>query len=251
MSSTHIPHWLKSVAWFWCSLCLLLVTVSAQPIATGLMAYATINEKTFYVLGGARPSGIGISFTYPPQFYSLDLTQHGWNTSNPPWKMMRYPLALQPDSVASSNYSIADSPDNRTLDVWVVVDPNMLVKYDFGNDTWTQVPVNNSVHGTGVRAVTDPTTGLVYFPGGGGSNSDMVVYDSNTGLFTNGPSNSSVVTVEPFYSFTWNSQLNKFIYFTGNVSTANVSTVNPFYEFTPSTGQWSQMVIVHRTVKHR
>jgi hypothetical protein len=201
------------------------------------MAYGTTDENTLYVVGGAHYTGVSKG-NFTTQFYALNLTQTGWNTSNPPWTMMSYPTSLLPRAISRFQYSMALSPDNSTLGVWDVTDADRLVEYSVGNASWTSATITDSLSGNGVQAVTDPTTGLVYFPGGGPANySAMMVYNPTTGMITDAPSSYPIVNGTPYYSFTWNSQRNKFIYFTGKAD-----AINPFYEFTPSTGQWSQMV---------
>ncbi|KAG0288969.1 hypothetical protein BGZ97_006605, partial [Linnemannia gamsii] len=133
------------------------------------MAYTTIDENTFYTLGGAHYWSGKNSISHEKQFYSLDLTQSGWNTSNPPWKTLTYPSVLSPLSDTRSVYSIAVTPDNRMFSVWGLDGDDILVKYNIGYDYWTPVNITNTAAGRGLHAVTDPTTGLVYIPGGGSS----------------------------------------------------------------------------------
>ncbi|KAG9071501.1 hypothetical protein KI688_005713 [Linnemannia hyalina] len=193
ISSSHIPRWLKPIAWFWGLLCLLVITASAQPISTCCMAYGTTNENTLYVVGGAHYTGIS-EVAFPAQFYALNLTQTGWNTSNPPWTMMSYPTSLLPRAMSRFQYSMALSPDNSTLGVWDVTDADRLVEYSVGNASWTSVNITDTLSGDGVQAVTDPTTGLVYFPGGGPANySAMMVYNPTTGMITDAPSSYPIV----------------------------------------------------------
>lgn len=242
MFTLHIPHSLRLIAWFWGLLYLLAATVSAQPISTCCMAYTTIDENTFYVLGGThyQPANdsnySNNSVSYPTQFYSLDLTQTGWNTSTPPWKELTYPSELLPLSTTPSAYSIAVAPDSRTFSVWGL---DTLVNYNISGDYWTPVTLNNTGAGSGLRAVTDPTTGLVYIPGGGMDYSTMLVYDPVSNSMNELPNSEPLGG--PYYTFVWSNIRNSFIYFTGNNSTAN-----PFSEYKPSTRQWSKLVIVRR-----
>ncbi|KAF9983907.1 hypothetical protein BGZ75_004547, partial [Mortierella antarctica] len=61
------------------------VSSEAQaPIPATCAAYATIDEKAFYVQGGFTNLTAGAS-TLTNQLYTLDLTQN-WTSSNPPWK---------------------------------------------------------------------------------------------------------------------------------------------------------------------
>ncbi|KAF9335321.1 hypothetical protein BGZ91_010518, partial [Linnemannia elongata] len=235
MSSSQVPHWLKPVACLGGSLCLLALVASAQPISTCGMAYGTANETTLYVFGGAQYTGGNVS-NATTQLYALDLTQTGWSTSNPPWTIIWYPTSFLPIVTSRFQYSMSLSPENTILSLWGADGDNMLNKYYIGGDFWESTTIVNTVFGAGLSAVTDPTTGLVYFSGGGASYSDMKVFDPNTELITSAPSSSSVVTGNSYYSFVWSSWRNSFIYFTGDVG-----AVNPLYEFTPSTGQWGQM----------
>ncbi|KAK3812443.1 MAG: hypothetical protein J3R72DRAFT_498684 [Linnemannia gamsii] len=234
-------HQFRTVAWICGSWSLLAVTVMAQspvaPYSTCCMGYTTIDENTFYILGGIHYSDYDSSAAFASQFHSLDLTQSGWDTSSPPWKVLTYPTQLAPLTSTRSQHSISVSVDHQTFTLWATSTPNIVVNYSIQADTWTQ-PLNRNlgISGYGIYAVTDPTTGLVYIPGAGNTYSIAAVYNFATGITSYAPSSQPLVTGSSYYSVVWSEYRGTFIYFSGN------STANPFFEFRPSTGQWSALV---------
>lgn len=93
---SHLPRQRRDLTWLWESLSLLSVMVSAQqgPVSAYGMAYTTVDDNTLYVQGGMTvPESGGLAYN-TTQFYSLDLTQTGWDTLNPLWKALTYPASL-------------------------------------------------------------------------------------------------------------------------------------------------------------
>ncbi|KAF9351224.1 hypothetical protein BGX26_010731, partial [Mortierella sp. AD094] len=75
------------------------------------MAYATVDEKTFYIQGGSYgiPSGSN-------QFFALDL-QTSWTSSNVPWKALSTGYGID-SSPAASEHWMALSNGNLTVYGW-------------------------------------------------------------------------------------------------------------------------------------
>ncbi|KAG0323977.1 hypothetical protein BG000_002394 [Podila horticola] len=158
--------------------------VSAQqPLSTHSMGYTTVDDNTLYILGGAHyPDSISQSnFTY--QFVSLDLTSN-WDTTNPPWKTLPYPSNYLSD-LDINRYSLLASPDSRKFSLLKITETNFVYDYNVDSGSWTQAMALSryTLAGRGLRAVIDPSTGLVYIPGAGLSldNSEMVIIDPSTG----------------------------------------------------------------------
>jgi hypothetical protein len=201
------------------------------------MAYATINEDTFYVQGGTLITGTGSS-TNTSQFYALDLTQPTWNTLNPPWKALVYPANLNALSL-TAGHSISVAPDSSSFTMWIY-SPNLIVNYNVASGVWTQVlptPSLTLFQGSDLQAATDPTTGLVYIPGAPGTYNTMSVYTPSIGMALSVPIPSTLVAATGFYTFVWSQIRKTFIFFSGNAATPN-----PFFEFSPSAGKWTAMV---------
>ncbi|KAG0282379.1 hypothetical protein BGZ96_000541 [Linnemannia gamsii] len=90
---------------------------------------------------------------------------------------------------------MAVAPDNRTFSVWTFGDNDTLAKYSVDDDYWTPVSLNYTWVSNGLRAVTDPTTGLVYIPGGGSNYSAMLVYNPANSSMEELPSSKPLVIV--------------------------------------------------------
>jgi hypothetical protein len=198
------------------------------------MAFATINEDTFYMQGGITNGPEGPTLN---QFYTLDLTQPTWPASTPPWKAHAYSGEGFSVKVKNYRHSISISPDMQTLTFWVTY-PGLVLNYSIPNDAWTEVPKPAQLSLTGdLHAVTDPTTGLVYIPAAY-NNVSMGVYNPATQEFTarTMPLPNAVAN-DRWYSFVRSEVRNSFIFFGNNPT----KSTNPFSEFTPP-NKWTNLV---------
>ncbi|KAF9154079.1 hypothetical protein BG015_001901 [Linnemannia schmuckeri] len=246
----RLSHRSRPLAWIWGILCLLTAPVWAQqrPLSTCCMGYTTIDEKTFYVLGGEHHSKTDSLFSFPAQFYSLDLSQSGWNTSNPPWKALSYPATLLGTATGVRSSPFITVPrDQRSLSLWSIMGNDSLLNYDISSETWTQrlLPAVNTIDGDGLHAATDPTTDTVYIPGAGSSWNGMLSYGFSTGIFSVAPDLGSLGTSGPYYAFVWSQVRKSFILVTSIRSTFS------FLEFSPSSNRWSRLVTTGRTPPFR
>jgi len=202
------------------------------------MAYGAINEDTFYMQGGLADSNKGAS-TASSQFYSLDLTQPNWTTSNPPWKALEYPANLATPSYVTYRHTMSFAPDNKLLSLFSA---GFIANYTISHNSWAQVlpTPKEFVNVTrSVQAATDPATGQIYIPGAY-NNVSMAVYDFKTGHLTSAPLPSEVSGEIRYYTFVWSQLRQTFIF-----ANVNNSTANPFFEYSPTTGHWSQLVGIH------
>ncbi|KAG0272680.1 hypothetical protein BGZ96_005226, partial [Linnemannia gamsii] len=72
------------------------------------MAYATIDENTFYIQGGnIHPPPGGVVTKVTLQLFSLDLTQN-WDAASAPWKRLAIPSSNLPQTYG---HSMTVSPD--------------------------------------------------------------------------------------------------------------------------------------------
>ncbi|KAF9997297.1 hypothetical protein BGZ80_001667 [Entomortierella chlamydospora] len=223
--------------------------VAAQPKAVAYMAYASIDEKTFYIHGGEEnKTGPGLN-----QFFSLDLTQSGWNASNPPWKA----ISLGSGGVASPvdyQHSMTVSKDKQSLIIWGRA--SGLSVYHIPNDTWistTALPQGSTLQPEGLHAVTDPTTGLIYVPSGANDAQSMMQYD---------PSNPTVAAVLPmpstlsdpvrklgvsYYSSVWSTQRNSMLMYGGGIfEPPGIDDIAKpfFFEYIPSNKSWIERTVI-------
>lgn len=207
------------------------------------MAYTTINEDTFYIQGGSLVTGPD-TYTNTSQFYSLDLTQPTWSTLNPPWKALSaYPFDLSAEA-PSYGHSISVASDSSSFTLWIS-SPNVVVTYNIASGTWKQVlpsPPLTLFRGSDMQAATDPTTGLVYIPGGEATNNMMSVYSFSTGMSPSVTIPSTLMKAGGYYTFVWSQVRKTFIYFGGNAEASN-----PFFEFSPSLNKWTTLVRLGRS----
>ncbi|KAG0291584.1 hypothetical protein BGZ96_005052 [Linnemannia gamsii] len=210
------------------------------------MGYTTIDESTFYIIGGIRYTDTSGKTSGVSQFYSLDLTQSGWETSSPPWKALTFPTQLEaPTTSRSAALPISVSPDRRTFTVWSFTDPRYFVNHDIGSTTWgSAVNFTMGTTGGGIQALTDLTTSNVYFlgptiPDSAGYAGDMWVYNASAGLvYKQMPGGA-----ELFYSGIW-SQVRKTFIFFANFATRSRSTNDSYFrEYSPSVDKWTYMTM--------
>ncbi|KAK3831872.1 MAG: hypothetical protein J3R72DRAFT_244255 [Linnemannia gamsii] len=205
---------------------LCLKSVSAALVSTFGMGYATVDENTLYVHGGGqwgRRQGESVTV---PQFYSLDLTISGWDTSSPPWKALPYNPNVE---------SMTVSLDGKTLTTWCT--PGT-ANYSIKSNSWTQpVGVNINLLAN-QRPATDPSTGTVYFPGGAVNSTIKYNFEQGQPVIESIPANLFNTGTFFQYSFVWCQARKSFILFTDDGFNPN----NPFFEYTPSNSQWKALV---------
>ncbi|KAG0293161.1 hypothetical protein BGZ96_003218 [Linnemannia gamsii] len=208
---------------------------SAQvPAGVTCMAYASLDEKTFYIQGG---TGFQNNTRYQASsFIALDLTVTTWSTASPPWLS---PPILDSVAPTSSCHSMAVAGDRGNLFVW---DPyqkgpwwtyNIVLKY-WSNYT---IPLNITQQ-PGIRNGVDMNTGNVFIPAGSDNGSEMIM---------NTPGLSAVpVTVIPISimpvpvvqeSFVWSTYRNTFLHYGGR--SMDGKTANPRLNEFSSTIGWA------------
>ncbi|KAK3812442.1 MAG: hypothetical protein J3R72DRAFT_480723 [Linnemannia gamsii] len=211
---------------------LCLQSISAQtPISVAYMAYATVDENTFYVHGGSTVEVPERDDKIIPQFFSLDLTKSGWDTSSPPWTALTYPSNLATLSRPFA-HSMSVSQDGKTLTTWFPYPAAFLVaNYSITSNTWTQVPFDMNMTSF-VRAATDPTTGTIYLPAGIPNNTIKYNFATGHSILESIPPTVDIFNSISMYSFVWCQFRKSFILFTGKTN------ISSFFEYTPSTSQW-------------
>ncbi|KAG0018194.1 hypothetical protein BGZ80_007467 [Entomortierella chlamydospora] len=199
------------------------------------MAYATVDESTLYVQMGILPGGTMST----NMFYALDL-QSNWNAANPPWKnlvssstMQRAPSGFGPSMTVSAN--------KQSLIIWGGFFSNIST-YDIETGSWsvnTQSPTNSSPQ-MGLKAVADPSSGLVYIPSGANQGNNMMEYDPTTGASRSLPMPSEFAGYGlAYYSVVWSTQRSSILLYGGHLITANYSSNEQLFEYKPSINTWS------------
>lgn len=222
----------------------LLALASAQtPTLLCCMAYTTVDGATLYIQGGSAQGGSHSN----NQFYSLDLTISGWNTSSPPWKAL--PLGSGIHSAPFDYYhAMTATRDNSKLIVWGAF--TGLSTYDIATTIWTNITLrtpNSEVGGGRASVALDPTTGLIYIPQGVNKGTGMLVYDpvaDNTTVIPMYPS-TVLSFLDVGYSFVWSELRKSFLLFGGFNQVENSTVFNQYMiEYQPSTYSWTQIVSV-------
>ncbi|KAF9204898.1 hypothetical protein BGZ49_004745 [Haplosporangium sp. Z 27] len=239
-SNGHHAFMTKYHQFFIGSLCLflnlgLLAFVRAQaPVLTINMAYTSIDEKTLYIQGGTDSN----SSKTISQFYSLDLTQTGWSTSNPPWKALNSQQAP-----LDYSHSMVVSGDKQSLIVWGSL--TNISTYNISADTWstTAMPVYATKKLNGLRAVEDPTTGSIYIPSGSNQGLNMMGYSPSQGTFQNLTIPTSLTQGVTHYSAAWTNSGSSFLMYGGYLTIYPNETVTTLYQYSASNSTWTAIVV--------
>ncbi|KAF9919989.1 Multiple epidermal growth factor-like domains protein 8 [Linnemannia zychae] len=186
------------------------------------------------------------------QFFSLDLTQSGWNTSSPPFTSI---VAASGAAPSAASHSMAISPDGNELTVLVQL--SGVYSYDVPLNTWqamgTLLPqaLNTSIYSKQIsQPATDPSSGFIYWPSGSNNGTTMLVYNPTTKQATSLPMPASSVINGPVsgYAIQWSKYRNSmFIYGGNNMNLIGddrpLNYTNPYMiEYKPSTDTWTRLV---------
>ncbi|KAG0051314.1 hypothetical protein BGZ83_003874 [Gryganskiella cystojenkinii] len=208
---------------------LLSIAAAQAPVASYAMAYTAVGEEVLYIHGGTANGGLGgIN-----QFFSLDLTQKTWNTSNPPWKSLPMGTGVQ-SSPSAWEHTMALSKDKQNLIIYdsTPTAPGISV-FNIANGTWQPkhaLPSNPLASDYyGLRSAVDPSSGLMYIPTGTKDNQTLA-YDPQSGsssMLPN-PAASIMNPVVVFYSVVWSTVRNSLIIYGGRGITLNYIVPNPY-----------------------
>ncbi|KAF9130633.1 Multiple epidermal growth factor-like domains protein 8 [Mortierella sp. GBA39] len=228
------------------SLLLPTFTLAWSPNAYCCAAFATFNEKIFYVEGGGASQGTGL-----PQFFSLDLTISGWKTSDPPY----VPLSGGNGSAVAPSaayHSMAVSPDGQRLTLWAQ-QKRTIFTYDVPSTLWLTerpLPEVTSIYRKEIlQSATDPSTGLIYFPSGSANGTSMFVYNpiANTPTYLTMPSQSVINGTVSGYSFQWCAHRKSMLLYGGGDADPDRDNIpanysNPYLiEYSPLTNNWTRL----------
>ncbi|KAF9431807.1 hypothetical protein BGZ76_011672 [Entomortierella beljakovae] len=222
------------------ALCLLSsFTLAQTPSLTVNSAYATVNEKILYIQGGTDLQQ-NLSATVS-QFYSLDLTQNGWNSLNPPWKALNSVQAP-----VDYQHSMTVSQDQKSLFVWGSL--TGFSTYNIAEDSWTTVPkpVGYATNINGLHASTDPATGIIYVPAGA-TNGSVMAYNplTHTTRYYNPP--VQFTSNVSHYGSTWCDPLSSVLMYGGFYQRTPNITVPGLYQFHTKTFDWTLVVAYNGT----
>jgi hypothetical protein len=173
-----------------------------------------------------------------------------WNSTSPAW----IKLADGPPLTAST---AAFSSDEQTLYTFNVLNTNSPWIYNVQYNTWresTALKFESTAY-SGITAVTDPNTGLIYLAGGyeaANMNSlymmfmDVVDPITQTSLTINLPDPQLLFSYRSYYGSVWSKYRSSIIYWGGvnNLSLVPAPAQNSVTEFVTDTLKWSTMVSV-------
>ncbi|KAG0364346.1 hypothetical protein BGZ54_007608 [Gamsiella multidivaricata] len=130
---------------------------SFQPAVQTGSSSAFVEGQVLYILGGTPPSGILYGTPTTTQAFSIDLSVP-WNASSPVYKKLS-------DGPSTWSRPSTLSSDNKN---WFNLVNGTGYVYNVDSAAWsTVIPSNNNINTAyGLSAVTDPSTGLIYIPGG-------------------------------------------------------------------------------------
>ncbi|KAH7054889.1 hypothetical protein BKA57DRAFT_532631 [Linnemannia elongata] len=217
-----------------------IIPATAQtPVDVFGMAYATAGEKTLYVQGGIR-SAVSDRLD---QFFALDLTQPIWSTSNPPWK------ALNPGP--PTYYSVmAVSKDHQRLFLFKNMD---VFVYHFANSSWSPFTRLIGANVYRISPATDPTSGLIYFPGVMDT-FGMMVFNPDTGAIKELPMPTElVIHVSRDYGAVWCKQRSSVLLYGGGLRLVYGTRVvqAPLLEYNPVTSAWKHLNTTEVSMQYR
>ncbi|KAF9959050.1 Negative regulator of mitotic exit [Mortierella alpina] len=200
------------------------------------MAYTTVDEKTLYIQGGSVVSKDTVT-----QFFSLDLTQPSWDTSNPPWRLLTNGEGQQ-SAPKTWGQSMTLSRDQQSLIVWNTF--GTISIFNLATSTWAgshPLP-QNSTDWIGLKSITDPSTGYIYVPSGSNNGTSMTLYDPAKDTAVPLPSAPTTVMDVglQYYSLVWCSLRNSMLLYGGITNPGNAPS--PYLiEFQPATSTWSRI----------
>ncbi|KAI7827562.1 hypothetical protein BC939DRAFT_444639 [Gamsiella multidivaricata] len=195
---------------------------SFQPAVQTGSSSAFVEGQVLYILGGTPPSGILYGTPTTTQAFSIDLSVP-WNASSPVYKKLS-------DGPSTWSRPSTLSSDNKN---WFNLVNGTGYVYNVDSAAWsTVIPSNNNINTAyGLSAVTDPSTGLIYIPGGylaSKGDPTMLKIDLTK------KSTESVAMSDLFgdYTAAWSASANSLILYT--------ESADPLNTYNPSKG-WSHI----------
>ncbi|KAG0249933.1 hypothetical protein BGZ95_007362, partial [Linnemannia exigua] len=209
--------------------------------------YVRFGDK-FYVVGGGLIREVEERgfFTTPKgtigdgQFAVLDLSV-SWSATTPAWKKLPNgpktngaPVAMNREGTKLINFMI---PGNSSADPFAQI-------FDIASNTWTTSKIRvPSPNRNGLRAITNPETGLTYIAGGYEADDkfdQMYVYHWDIDDLTKIPMGSAALVNTQHYRAVWWTTKKRILYFGGFASGAFAKA--DVYEFDPSNESWGALI---------
>ncbi|KAG0022857.1 hypothetical protein BGZ82_010892 [Podila clonocystis] len=203
---------------------------SYTPFTTWGSVSVFIEGKALYVQGGVTATNSTTS-----QSYSLDLST-AWDVSSPAFKKL-------PPGVDDYLHLGALLTDNSTL---YMISNATHSYYNLLTGDLTQFTTANRLNGTnsGLKGLTDPTTGIIYVPNGYYGSADTVgsllKYSPGAKTSTPGsmPTGLSNITM---YAASWNTLLSTFLVHGGRTRGSIDGMQNGLFRYNVADGSWASV----------
>jgi len=193
------------------------------------MAYATVDDA-LYVQGGSLNSRQNID-----QFFVLDLAQHNWNQSRPPWKALDLSSDTQ-SALNTSNHAMTVSKDKHIL--IISKSSGIISTFNIASKSWQGPHALSKISVTlgSCQAVTDTNTGLVYIPNGADNGANMIIYNpsDDSSLIVPMPATSGQQGLA-FFAAAWSTARQSILLY-GGLDTEDVYSY--LVEYQPSSSKW-------------
>ncbi|KAF9961962.1 hypothetical protein BGZ72_000585 [Mortierella alpina] len=222
---------------------LLFLTVAVDPVygqdsvvsVTG-PAFARYGTKLYISGGGYTVKTNYINST--SQFFYLDLAVE-WEATSPAWRRLR-------SGPSNTNSPGAISGDGKTMVTFLGGDQSFAWLYNVEGDSWSHSKIIVPTKLDGLYGVTDPTTGLVYVPGGydntkNNTLASMLIYHFSTDTTTVTPMPPSGLVNRWHYKAAWWPRGKSILYFGGYNYPSTVLASTEIIQYTPSTNTWSTL----------
>ncbi|KAG0377362.1 hypothetical protein BGX24_006251 [Mortierella sp. AD032] len=216
-------------------------SASFTPVSVWGAGFARTATR-LYVLSG-NPTSSGVTQA-TDQFISLDLAS-SWNSSSPAWTQLT-------SGPRQTKFPATFTSDGKTLYVYHIpigTTSTSVYQYSLATSQWT--PVMNAAfsHGeiSGIGAVVDPSTDVVYFAGGYTDidHNKLDTWDTKTGQITSRelppigmPNVPDIFAMRTFYSNVWSERRKSILYFGG---AGKIAANNLVSELVPATSKWSTL----------
>ncbi|KAF9935146.1 hypothetical protein FBU30_007525 [Linnemannia zychae] len=208
--------------------------MTQSPVAAFDMGYITIDENTFYLLGGVEIAERNLTHEDARQFYSLDLTTN-WDTSNPSWKALPYPSPNTPPSIWRYNVFMTATLDSHVFTMWSFT-PGRAFNFNISDGLCTQAPVPTSLSGWGTFGAANPETGEVFILGATIEHDSITRVNPMTGSSNTMALPQNLVSNLPYNGFAWCQPRKSFLHLTNPLKSGSV-----LHEYIPSTNKWDPL----------
>ncbi|KAG0195850.1 hypothetical protein BGX28_000526, partial [Mortierella sp. GBA30] len=213
-----------------------------NPVSVTGPTYARHGSK-LYVSGGGYTNRTNF-INSTSQFFYLDLSVP-WDAQALVWKQLR-------GGPSSTNAPGAFSADGSTMISFAGGDQSFAWLYSVEGDSWSSSNIKvPSPKADGLYAVRDPTTGLVYIPGGydltnNNSLTSMLIYRFDT-------DSKEVMSMPPeglanrwHYKGAWWSKGKSILYFGGYIYPSTQLAPTTIIQYSPGTNIWSTLTTTNQ-----